>query len=112
MEADQFYFQNVDEWRMWLNENHDKAKVVWLIFYKKHTKTQCISYNDAVEQAICFGWIDSIVRRIDDETYIQKFTPRNPKSIWSDTNIRRAKKMLLTGLMNESGLKLLPKQLT
>ena len=95
-----------EAWRAWLKENHDKEKEVWLIFYKKHTGKPRVAYNDAVEEALCFGWIDSIVKRIDEETYAQKFTPRKAESKWSEHNKRRVEKMIKEGRMTEIGLAL------
>ncbi|MCK4440294.1 hypothetical protein KAU85_04855, partial [Candidatus Bathyarchaeota archaeon] len=70
------YVTNRDDWRAWLRRNHDAKKEVWLIYYKKHTGKPRIPYDDAVEEALCFGWIDSIIKKIDDEKFAQKFTPR------------------------------------
>ena len=102
-EYQQFYFQNRKKWREWLEKHHADSQGIFLIYYKKHTYKASIPYNDAVEEALCFGWIDSIVKRIDDERYMQKFTPRNPKSLWSETNKRRVKKMIEQGKMTEAG---------
>jgi uncharacterized protein YdeI (YjbR/CyaY-like superfamily) len=102
--SDSLYVKNRMEWRKWLEKNHDKIKIIWMIFYKKHTGIPCISYSDAVEEALCFGWIDSIIKRVDDEKYIQKFTPRSNKNKWSDLNIKRMKKMIEAGLMTKAGL--------
>ena len=98
------YFKTRDEWRAWLEENYASADHVWIIYYKKQTGKPRISYDDAVEEAVCFGWIDSTVRRMDDERFMQKFTPRNKKSKWSYHNIRRAEKMIREGRMNDYGL--------
>jgi uncharacterized protein YdeI (YjbR/CyaY-like superfamily) len=98
------YLTNRDDWRAWLKKNFDKKKEIWLIYYKKHTKIPTIPYDEAVEEAICFGWIDSTVRRIDDEKHMQKYTPRNLKSIWSPYNVIRAKKMIKQGKMTKIGL--------
>ncbi len=95
---------NRKDWRLWLNENHRKKKEVWLIYYKKHTGKPRIPYDDAVEEALCFGWIDSIVRKIDNETYMQKFTPRKEKSNWSDSNKKRVEKLIGIGKMTKAGL--------
>lgn len=94
------------QWRAWLKENHRKKKEIWLIYFKKHTGKPRIPYNDAVEEALCFGWIDSTVKRIDDERYAQKYTPRNKKSIWSESNIKRAKKMTKARKMTKAGREL------
>jgi len=92
------------DWRAWLESHHEKEKEIWLIFHKKHTGKARLAYDDAVEEAICFGWIDSILKRRDEQTYIQKFTPRNLDSRWSRLNIERAKKMIAAGLMTSAGL--------
>jgi uncharacterized protein YdeI (YjbR/CyaY-like superfamily) len=80
---------------------------VWLIFYKRHTGKPRVEYDDAVEEALCFGWIDSLVKRVDDDCYMQKFTPRKPNSKWSDSNRARVKKMIEAGLMTEAGTRVL-----
>ena len=97
------YITNRDDFRKWLKKNHNIKKEIWLIYYKKHTGKSRISYDDAVEEAICFGWIDSIIKSIDDEKYMQKFTPRNKNSTWSDLNKERAKKMIRENKMTEAG---------
>ncbi len=74
------------EWRKWLVQNHDKNPGIWLIFYKKHTGKSTLEYDAAVEEALCFGWIDSIIRKIDEERYARKFTPRKCDSHWSKLN--------------------------
>ena len=98
------YITTRKEWRSWLEVHHSIEKEVWLIYYKKHTGISRIPYDDAVEEALCFGWIDSIVKRIDDERFMQKFSPRNDKSEWSDLNKKRVKKLIKNGLMTEAGL--------
>ncbi len=98
-------FKNRDEWRKWLKENHAVANGIWLVYYKKHTGKPSVPYNDAVEEALCFGWIDSIIKRIDEERYMQKFTPRNDGSTWSELNKKRVEKMIAQGKMTEFGLK-------
>jgi uncharacterized protein YdeI (YjbR/CyaY-like superfamily) len=98
------YVTTRDEWRQWLEENHDSEHEVWLIFYKKHTCIPGILYNDAVEEALCYGWIDSIVKRVDDEKFVRKFTPRRKNSRWSQLNKNRARKMIKEGKMTEAGL--------
>ena len=98
------YISNRKEWRKWLKENHDVVREVWLIYYKKHTGKPRIPYDDAVEEALCFGWIDSTVKRIDDEKYCQKFTPRKDKSNWSEHNKNRVAKMIKMGKMTTAGM--------
>ncbi len=100
------HFKNRTEWRNWLEKNHDKEKEIWIIYYKKHTGNHSVPYNDAVEEALCFGWIDGIVKKLDEERYVQRYSPRNPKSLWSETNIKRVKKMVKEGKMTSVGLKL------
>lgn len=98
------YVVNRDDWRAWLKKSHATQNEVWLIYYKKHTGKPRIPYDDAVEEALCYGWIDSTVRRLDDERYAQKFTPRNEKSNWSELNRKRARKMIKAGRMTQAGL--------
>ena len=86
------YVTHWKEWREWLEKNYATKQEAWLIYYKKHTGKPIIPYDDAVEEAICFGWIDSIIKRIDDEKYARKFTPRTEDSRWSELNKKRAKK--------------------
>lgn len=102
--TEKLYVTDRDRWRMWLKKNHKAKKEIWLIYYKKHTGNARIPYDDAVEEALCFGWIDSTVKRIDDEKYAQKFTPRSDKSNWSELNIKRAEKMIREGRMTKAGL--------
>lgn len=93
------------EWRRWLEEHHDSSSEIWLVFYKKHTGVRTLSYNDSVEEAICFGWIDSLVKRLDEDRYARKFTPRKPSSKWSTSNRRRYESLQLRGLLTPAGLK-------
>ena len=102
--TEKLYVTNWDAWRAWLKKHHDSKKEVWLIYYKKHTGKPRIPYNDAVEEAVCYGWIDSTVKRVDDEIYVQKFTPRREKSQWSVLNKQRAEKMIREGKMTDAGL--------
>ncbi|MCK4233163.1 hypothetical protein KAX75_01940, partial [candidate division WOR-3 bacterium] len=98
------YVTNRKGWREWLEKNYATKKEVWLIYYKKHTGKPIILYEDTVEEALCFGWIDSIIRGIDDEKYARKFTPRTEDSGWSELNKKRAKKMIAAGKMTKAGL--------
>jgi len=100
------YLTDRKKWRIWLRKNHKTKNEIWLIYYKKHTGKARIAYDDAVEEALCYGWIDSTIKRIDDEKFAQKFTPRNKNSNWSDLNIKRAKKLIQTGNMTKVGLAL------
>ncbi|MCK4663121.1 MAG: YdeI/OmpD-associated family protein [Bacteroidales bacterium] len=98
------YVKNRNEWRKWLENNHLSEDEIWLIYFKKHTGQPTIPYNDAVEEALCFGWIDSTVKKIDSEKYKQRYTPRKKNSVWSKINKERAIKMINSGLMVKEGL--------
>ena len=100
----QLYVTDREQWRNWLSEYHGVEAGVWLIFYKKQTRKPTIGYEDAVEEALCFGWIDSIIKKIDDERYVRKFTPRKDTSMWSELNRKRANKMIKEGRMTDVGL--------
>jgi uncharacterized protein YdeI (YjbR/CyaY-like superfamily) len=93
-----------EQWRQWLAKNHDSASEVWLIFHKKHTGTPCIAYSDALDEALCYGWIDSLVKRIDDDRYARKFTPRTPESNWSSINIKRYNELKAAGKLAAPGI--------
>jgi uncharacterized protein YdeI (YjbR/CyaY-like superfamily) len=99
-----YYAKDRNVWRKWLEKNHAKSPGVWLIYYKKSSGTPRVEYNDAVEEALCFGWIDSTVRPIDDKKYMQRFTPRKPKSGWSGLNKQRINRMIEQSLMAPAGL--------
>ncbi|NOY37670.1 MAG: bacteriocin-protection protein [Chlorobi bacterium] len=99
-----FQAKSRKEWRDWLKKNHAREKEIWLVYYKKHTGKPTIEYMDSVEEAICFGWIDNIKKRIDDEKYAHKFTVRKVKSKWSPLNIRLAEKMIKEKKMTSAGL--------
>ena len=98
------HFKNRGEFRKWLEKNHAKQKELWIMFYKVHTNKKSVRYNEAVEEALCFGWIDGIVKRIDDEKHAQRYTPRKTRSIWSNVNKERAKRMINEGKMTDAGL--------
>lgn len=98
------YVTDRDQWRDWLSENHAAKAGIWLVFYKKETSRLTIEYEAAVEEALCFGWIDSIIKKIDAARYARKFTPRSDKSKWSQLNKKRANKMIKEGRMTEVGL--------
>ncbi len=92
------------EWRDWLKNNHDKFSGIWFVYYKKQTGKPRVTYNEAVEEALCFGWIDSLPRRVDENISKLLFTPRKPKSVWSKLNKERIEKLIEDGLMTEIGL--------
>ena len=91
-------------WRKWLEKNHTRKSGVWLVFHKKKTGKPSLAYEDAVEEALCFGWIDSLVKRVDDGSYVQKFTPRKATGTWSASNKKRVQKMIRQDRMTAAGL--------
>lgn len=92
------------QWRAWLTQNHDSSPGIWLVCYKKKTGKATIAYEDVVEEALCFGWIDSIVKKIDDKSFARKLTPRKANSRWSPSNKARVRRLIDRGLMTASGL--------
>ncbi|MBE0688193.1 MAG: YdeI/OmpD-associated family protein [Anaerolineaceae bacterium] len=100
----QLYVETLAAWRSWLKKNHDLSQSVWLVFYKKETGKPSLSYQEAVEEALCYGWIDSIIKKIDDESYLRKFTPRKDDSKWSTLNKKRVEKMMREKRMTQYGL--------
>ena len=102
-EIETFYPTSRQEWRLWLKENHISKQAVWLVQYKKNANILTISWNEAVEEALCFGWIDSIRKSIDDERFIQFFTKRKPKSAWSKINKAKVLQLIENGLMAKAG---------
>ena len=92
------------KWRSWLEENHSKEKEAWLIFYKKHASEGKMSYLEALDDALCYGWIDGRLKRIDDDKHMIRFSPRREASVWSDHNIRRVRKLVAEGKMTPAGL--------
>ncbi len=99
------------EWRQWLEQHHRDYKEIWLIYYKKTSGKKGITYEESVEEALCFGWIDGANKGIDQETYAGRFTPRRAKSPWSDSNRERVARLLLEGRITEAGLAALPADL-
>ena len=97
------HFKSRDEFRKWLEKNHAKQTELWILFYKVHTKKKSLRYAEAVEESLCFGWIDGIVKRIDDEKHAQRYTPRKPRSYWSNVNKERAKRMIEQDKMTDTG---------
>ena len=91
------------EWRAWLAEHHASSAGIWFVFHKKHTGVTSMPYEDAVREALCFGWIDSLVKRLDDDRYALKFTPRKPTSKWSDINRKRWAELESAGLLAAAG---------
>lgn len=95
-------------WRQWLEKNHDQAKEIWLVSYGKESDKPSVGYLDAVLEALCFGWIDGIAKKMDAERSAQRFTPRRSKSHWTELNKDRARRLIADGLMTEAGKRVLP----
>ncbi|MBA3827520.1 MAG: YdeI/OmpD-associated family protein [Taibaiella sp.] len=98
------YAKDATEWHKWLKKNYKKEQEVWLVFYKTHTGKESISYPESVIEAIRFGWIDGIRKKVDEEQYIMRFTPRKPKSIWSLVNKKTAEKQIKEATITPEGL--------
>lgn len=99
-----YYPKTRKDWRTWLQKNYNKSSGIWLIYYKVGKSQPRLPYNDLVEEALCFGWIDSLPRKLDDERSMLLFTPRKPKSVWSELNKIRIKKLIINGSMTAAGL--------
>lgn len=98
-------FKTAKEWEKWMSKNYASSKGVWLRFYKKASAMPSISYPEAVEVSLCYGWIDGQANKYDENSYLQRFTPRRPKSIWSKKNIEKVTGLIATGKMKAGGLK-------
>ncbi len=103
-----FYAADRTAWRQWLAEHHANAKEIWLVTYGRGTGKPSVPYLQAVEEALCFGWIDGIAKKIDAERTGQRFTPRRPRSHWTELNKERARRLIASGLMTEAGRAVLP----
>jgi uncharacterized protein YdeI (YjbR/CyaY-like superfamily) len=101
------FFASADAFRSWLEANHRSVKELWVGFHKTHTGKAGLTYPQAVGEALCFGWIDGLKKRFDDESFVQRFTPRKARSIWSAVNTRRAQALEKAGRMAPSGLEAL-----
>jgi uncharacterized protein YdeI (YjbR/CyaY-like superfamily) len=108
-ERELLYASTRKQWREWLRKNHSAKKEIWLVYYKKHSNKIRIPYNDAVEEALCFGWIDSTVRTIDENKYAQRFSPRKAGSAYSQSNIERLHALIKQKKVIKSVLDKLPK---
>ena len=103
-----FVAQTADQWREWLDQHHDSESEVWLVFQKRHTGVVSIAHADARDEALCFGWVDSLVKRLDDSRYTVKFTPRKPSSRWSTINRKRYAALKASGRLKPSGIERAP----
>jgi uncharacterized protein YdeI (YjbR/CyaY-like superfamily) len=102
------HFKTSQEWRAWLTKHHESSPGIWFLFYKAHAEQKSITYEGMVREALCFGWIDSLVKRLDDDRYVRKVTPRKPTSIWSDLNRKRWAELKAAGLLSAAGLAAAP----
>ena len=100
------------EWRSWLAKHHASSPGIWLVRHKQHSGIETMSYEDLVAEALCFGWVDSLVKRLDDNRYAIKVTPRKPTSKWSDSNRKRWKQLQADGLLAAPGLAVAPTENT
>jgi uncharacterized protein YdeI (YjbR/CyaY-like superfamily) len=97
-------FKTQAAWRAWLQEHHDSSSEILLRLFKVHAAHRGVTYKQALDEALCFGWIDGVARRLDDDSYCQRFTPRRPRSIWSRINIGHVERLIKAGKMASSGL--------
>ena len=102
-DADTFFAPHRDVWREWLAAHHGSASVVWLLIHKKYAAEPSVSYDEAVEKALCWGWIDGLTNRWDERSYAVRFTPRRPGSVWSKSNVTRVGQMIAQGRMTPAG---------
>jgi uncharacterized protein YdeI (YjbR/CyaY-like superfamily) len=101
-----FFAEDRGKWRDWLKANHSRKKEIWLVILKKHVKENCVSYEEAVEEALCFGWIDGTLKRIDDREHAIRFTPRRRRSVWSESNLERMERLIKEGKVEDPGLEI------
>ena len=99
------FFDTASKFEAWLKKNHSSSKGVWLHFYKKGSGVKSLNHAGALDVALCYGWIDAVANKYDDTSYLQRFTPRRPKSIWSKKNIDNTNRLIEAGKMKASGLK-------
>ena len=100
--------RNREEWRKWLAKHHAAKKEIWLVYYRKASGKTGVTYDESVEEALCYGWIDGIQKGVDAQTYAGRFTPRKSKSNWSDSNVERVRRLIATRKMAAPGLAILP----
>lgn len=106
--TNKLHVTNRDEWRKWLNEHHATEKEIWLVSYTTASGEPRIPYLETVEEALCFGWIDGIAKKLDHQRTAQRFTPRRPNSHWTELNKERARRLIASGKMTDAGLATLP----
>jgi len=101
----QLHASSIEEWRTWLQENQNREDVIWLVFRKKGAGPVPFGYQEALDEALCMGWIDSLLKKIDEVSYMRKFTPRKATSTWSERNKERVEQLILEGRMMPPGMK-------
>lgn len=104
-----FYPRNRQEWREWLQENHDKKQSIWVVYYKRKTNIPTVIYSEAVDEALCFGWIDSKIKPLDEEKFVQFFCKRKVNSVWSKVNKEKIERLIHEGLMTKAGFEIIEK---
>ena len=103
---DTLFAEDRAAWREWLAAHHQDRTLVWLLLHKKHVQEPSVRYEEAVEEALCWGWIDGLTNRWDERSYALRFTPRNPGSVWSESNVGRVERLIAQGLMTPAGMAL------
>lgn len=98
-------FPSQKAWRKWLDKNFENQKGIWMRFFKKDSGVKSVNYKEALDEALCYGWIDGQLKKYDEESYLQKFTPRRDRSIWSKRNIEHVERLINSGQMQPPGLK-------
>lgn len=106
--GERLYVTSREKWREWLEEHHQDTKEIWLILFKKASGRQSLPLGEAVEEALCFGWIDSQLKPLDEASYALRFSPRRQKSIWAESNKARIRKLIQEGKMTPAGLAVIP----
>lgn len=106
VDADTFFAPDRAAWREWLAAHHGERTQVWLLLHKKHVEEPSVSYDAAVEEALCWGWIDGLTKRWDERSYAVRFTPRKSGSVWSESNVTRVARMIAEGRMTPAGMAL------
>ena len=96
-------FKSAGDWKKWLEKNHAKSMGIWLRLFKKGSGVASVTYDEALDEALCYGWIDSLLQKYDEKSYLQKFTPRRPKSLWSKRNIEHVQRLVKAGRMQPAG---------
>lgn len=110
-ETNIFHANDLEQWRGWLERNHSSAREAWLVLHKKASGKPSVSDSDAAEEALCFGWVDSLIRRIDEDSYRKLFTPRRNTAKWSSVNIARVKRLIAEGRMRPAGRAKIPDEM-